>query len=226
MSQPRSEKCARARAQAPVCAAVKRRQKLSDDSDAWSPSKEAMCDPLARSQVCTRWTPRFGRSSDHNGFSATSSYAPSGYFLRRALSRCCCVRSPRCGLSRRPSVWRLSVWPGGARRSQRSVSSCRLPPTSMRPRATSVVECRDAATSVGVRVRAAAADQVPAPAHRARHNSRVGDWRCAAISEQPGANGLWQWALLPRAVAGMIALICGNVYIVGINQIYDVEMTR
>ena len=40
-----------------------------------------------------------------------------------------------------------------------------------------------------------------------------------AISEQPeGIAALWRWALLPRAIAGMIALICGNVYIVGINE--------
>ena len=31
-------------------------------------------------------------------------------------------------------------------------------------------------------------------------------------------------ALLPRAVIGMLALLCGNAYIVGINQIYDVKI--
>jgi len=32
------------------------------------------------------------------------------------------------------------------------------------------------------------------------------------------------WALLPRALLGVLALLCGNGYIVGINQIYDVEI--
>jgi homogentisate solanesyltransferase len=32
------------------------------------------------------------------------------------------------------------------------------------------------------------------------------------------------WALLPRAVMGLLALLCGNGYIVGINQIYDVDI--
>lgn len=32
------------------------------------------------------------------------------------------------------------------------------------------------------------------------------------------------WGLLPRAVLGVLALLCGNGYIVGINQIYDVEI--
>ena len=31
-------------------------------------------------------------------------------------------------------------------------------------------------------------------------------------------------ALLPRALLGLIALLCGNAYIVGINQIYDVKI--
>jgi len=38
---------------------------------------------------------------------------------------------------------------------------------------------------------------------------------------------LWQvldWALLPRAALGVLALLCGNGYIVGINQIYDVDI--
>ena len=30
--------------------------------------------------------------------------------------------------------------------------------------------------------------------------------------------------LLPRAIIGLIALLCGNAYIVGINQIYDVKV--
>lgn len=32
------------------------------------------------------------------------------------------------------------------------------------------------------------------------------------------------WALLPRALLGLVALLCGNGYIVGINQIYDVDI--
>jgi homogentisate solanesyltransferase len=35
---------------------------------------------------------------------------------------------------------------------------------------------------------------------------------------------LIDWALLPRAVLGVLALLCGNGYIVGINQIYDVDI--
>lgn len=32
------------------------------------------------------------------------------------------------------------------------------------------------------------------------------------------------WGLLPRAALGVLALLCGNGYIVGINQIYDVDI--
>ncbi|KAG2447805.1 hypothetical protein HYH02_007262 [Chlamydomonas schloesseri] len=32
------------------------------------------------------------------------------------------------------------------------------------------------------------------------------------------------WALLPKALLGLLALLCGNGYIVGINQIYDVDI--
>lgn len=32
------------------------------------------------------------------------------------------------------------------------------------------------------------------------------------------------WGLLPRALMGLVALLCGNGYIVGINQIYDVSI--
>lgn len=32
------------------------------------------------------------------------------------------------------------------------------------------------------------------------------------------------WSLLPRAFVGLTALLCGNAYIVGINQIYDVKI--
>ncbi len=30
--------------------------------------------------------------------------------------------------------------------------------------------------------------------------------------------------MLPRALCGLLALLCGNGYIVGINQIYDVDI--
>lgn len=42
-----------------------------------------------------------------------------------------------------------------------------------------------------------------------------------AILENPG---LIDWSLLPRAALGVLALLCGNGYIVGINQIYDVDI--
>ncbi len=42
-----------------------------------------------------------------------------------------------------------------------------------------------------------------------------------ALLEHPE---LIDWALLPRAVLGLVALLCGNGYIVGINQIYDVDI--
>jgi homogentisate solanesyltransferase len=32
------------------------------------------------------------------------------------------------------------------------------------------------------------------------------------------------WGLLPRALLGLLALLCGNGFIVGINQIYDVDI--
>ncbi|GAB4819429.1 hypothetical protein N2152v2_006475 [Parachlorella kessleri] len=35
---------------------------------------------------------------------------------------------------------------------------------------------------------------------------------------------LIDWGLLPRALLGVLALLCGNGYIVGINQIYDVDI--
>lgn len=34
------------------------------------------------------------------------------------------------------------------------------------------------------------------------------------------------WMLMPRALIGLLALLCGNGYIVGINQIYDEEIDR
>lgn len=32
------------------------------------------------------------------------------------------------------------------------------------------------------------------------------------------------WSLLPRAALGVLALLCGNGFIVGINQVYDVDI--
>jgi homogentisate solanesyltransferase len=43
-----------------------------------------------------------------------------------------------------------------------------------------------------------------------------------ALLEAPA--GSIDWALLPKALAGLFALLCGNGYIVGINQIYDVDI--
>ncbi len=34
------------------------------------------------------------------------------------------------------------------------------------------------------------------------------------------------WQPLPRALLGLLALLCGNVFIVGINQIYDVDIDK
>lgn len=42
-----------------------------------------------------------------------------------------------------------------------------------------------------------------------------------ALIENPGKISL---KLIPRAVIGLLALLCGNAYIVGINQIYDVQI--
>ncbi|CAG9463732.1 unnamed protein product [Pedinophyceae sp. YPF-701] len=44
-----------------------------------------------------------------------------------------------------------------------------------------------------------------------------------ALMETPN---LIDWALLPRALLGLLALLCGNGFIVGINQVYDVEIDR
>lgn len=47
----------------------------------------------------------------------------------------------------------------------------------------------------------------------------------AMVSRVILENGLVpDWALLPRAACGVLALLCGNGYIVGINQIYDVDI--
>ena len=35
-----------------------------------------------------------------------------------------------------------------------------------------------------------------------------------------------EWNLLRVAVIGLLALLCGNAYIVGINQIYDVDIDK
>lgn len=46
-----------------------------------------------------------------------------------------------------------------------------------------------------------------------------------ALVDTPGAIGTAQWStMLPRAMAGMMALLFGNAFIVGINQIYDEEI--
>ena len=37
---------------------------------------------------------------------------------------------------------------------------------------------------------------------------------------------LFNLSLVPRAVLGLVALLCGNGYIVGINQIYDVDIDK
>jgi len=42
-----------------------------------------------------------------------------------------------------------------------------------------------------------------------------------ALMENPGKISL---QLVPRALIGLFALLCGNAYIVGINQIYDVKV--
>lgn len=42
-----------------------------------------------------------------------------------------------------------------------------------------------------------------------------------ALLENPGRIDL---QLIPRAMIGLLALLCGNAFIVGINQIYDVKI--
>lgn len=34
------------------------------------------------------------------------------------------------------------------------------------------------------------------------------------------------WKLLPKGLLGLVALICANAYIVGINQIFDVQIDK
>jgi len=48
-----------------------------------------------------------------------------------------------------------------------------------------------------------------------------------ALIDTPGAIANAQWAtMLPRAIIGMIALLLGNAFIVGINQIYDEDIDK
>jgi len=48
-----------------------------------------------------------------------------------------------------------------------------------------------------------------------------------ALIDTPGAIQNAQWGLLlPRAVIGMVALLLGNAFIVGINQIYDKDIDK
>lgn len=44
-----------------------------------------------------------------------------------------------------------------------------------------------------------------------------------ALLENPN---LIRWSLLFKAFSGLAALICGNGYIVGINQIYDIGIDK
>lgn len=37
---------------------------------------------------------------------------------------------------------------------------------------------------------------------------------------------LIKWSLLFKAFSGLFALLCGNGYIVGINQIYDIKIDK
>jgi homogentisate solanesyltransferase len=46
-----------------------------------------------------------------------------------------------------------------------------------------------------------------------------------ALVDTPGAFANANWgALLPRAIIGMVALLLGNAFIVGINQIFDKDI--
>jgi homogentisate solanesyltransferase len=48
-----------------------------------------------------------------------------------------------------------------------------------------------------------------------------------ALCDTPGAMAQANWSvMLPRALIGMIALLLGNVFIVGINQIYDKDIDK
>lgn len=37
---------------------------------------------------------------------------------------------------------------------------------------------------------------------------------------------LIDWGLLPKAFLGVLALLCGNGYIVGVNQIFDDDIDK
>ena len=48
-----------------------------------------------------------------------------------------------------------------------------------------------------------------------------------ALVDTPGAIANANWGvMLPRAMFGMLALLCGNAFIVGINQIYDKDIDK
>lgn len=48
-----------------------------------------------------------------------------------------------------------------------------------------------------------------------------------ALVDTPGAIANARWGyMLPRAVIGMVALLMGNAFIVGINQIYDEKIDK
>ena len=48
-----------------------------------------------------------------------------------------------------------------------------------------------------------------------------------ALTDTPGAIATAQWgAMLPRAIIGMVALLLGNAFIVGINQIFDENIDK
>ncbi|EWM30055.1 tocopherol polyprenyltransferase-like protein [Nannochloropsis gaditana] len=53
--------------------------------------------------------------------------------------------------------------------------------------------------------------------------SLMGVFRCFLEHPKAFANPLQP---MPRAILGLLALLCGNVFIVGINQIYDVEIDK
>ena len=47
-----------------------------------------------------------------------------------------------------------------------------------------------------------------------------------ALADSGGLAACWSWELLPRAALGLVALLAGNAFIVGINQLYDVEVDK
>ena len=46
----------------------------------------------------------------------------------------------------------------------------------------------------------------------------------AHTGDPPAAAQALDWGQLPRALLGVLALLCGNGFIVGINQVYDVDI--